>query len=116
MLYIDNELKLITTRANTAVNDIKSTSSAISLGVLRRFAPSTILIILSRNASPGFAVMRTMIWLEMTLVPPVTALLSPPDSLTTGADSPVTDDSFTRAAPSTTSPSPGIISPEFTRI
>ncbi len=52
----------------------------------------------------------------MTVVPPVTALRSPPDSRTTGADSPVTADSFTRAAPATTSPSPAIISCASTRI
>ena len=52
----------------------------------------------------------------MTVVPPVTALRSPPDSRTTGADSPVTAASLTRAAPATTSPSPAIISSASTRI
>ena len=48
------------------------------------------------------------------MVPPVTELKSPPDSLTTGADSPVIADSSTDAIPSMTSPSPGIISPADT--
>ena len=39
-----------------------------------------------------------MMRLAMTVVPPVTALRSPPDSRTTGADSPVTAASFTSAA------------------
>src|SRR6185312_1169216 len=45
---------------------------------------------------------------------PVTALRSPPDSRMTGADSPVMADSSTEATPSTTSPSPGMISPAST--
>ena len=47
-------------------------------------------------------------------MPPVTALLSPPASRITGADSPVMALSSTEAAPSITSPSPGICSPAFT--
>ena len=46
-----------------------------------------------------------------TFVPPVTALLSPPPSRMTGADSPVIADSSTDAAPSMISPSEGIKSP-----
>jgi hypothetical protein len=87
---------------------------AISLGVFWRVAPSTRLIIWSRNPSPGFAVMRMTRWSERTPVPPVTALLSPPASRMTGADSPVMADSSTDAAPSTTSPSPGMSSPAVT--
>ena len=45
---------------------------------------------------------------ESTLVPPVTAERSPPDSRITGADSPVIADSSTEATPSTISPSEGI--------
>ncbi len=48
------------------------------------------------------------------MVPPVTALRSPPLSRITGADSPVIADSSTEAMPSMTSPSPGIISPAET--
>jgi hypothetical protein len=48
---------------------------------------------------------------ERTLVPPVTADRSPPDSRMTGADSPVIADSSTLAMPSMTSPSPGMRSP-----
>ena len=55
--------------------------------------------------------MRTMIRSDSTLVPPVTALRSPPLSRMTGADSPVIADSSTEAMPSMISPSPGIISP-----
>ena len=47
-------------------------------------------------------------------MPPVTALRSPPDSRTTGADSPVIADSSTEAMPSITVPSPGIVSPAST--
>ncbi len=48
---------------------------------------------------------------ESTLVPPVTALRSPPLSRMTGALSPVMADSSTLAIPSITSPSPGMRSP-----
>jgi hypothetical protein len=87
---------------------------AISLGVFCRSAPSTRAIMRSRKLSPGRAVIRTTMPSESTVVPPVTAERSPPDSRTTGADSPVIADSSTRAMPSITSPSPGITSPGFT--
>ena len=90
-------------------------SRAISLGVFRRSAPSTIEIMRSRKVCPGSAVILIIISLAITVVPPVTALRSPPDSRTTGADSPVIAASLTSAAPFTTSPSPGIISFAFTR-
>src|SRR5664279_4835735 len=48
---------------------------------------------------------------DSTRVPPVTEDRSPPDSRTTGADSPVIADSSTLATPSTMSPSPGMMSP-----
>ena len=38
----------------------------------------------SRKVSPGLAVIRTLIQSEMTVVPPVTALRSPPLSRMTG--------------------------------
>ena len=85
--------------------------SAISLGVFCRLAPSTRAIIRSMKLSPGVWVIWTTIRSESTLVPPVTAHRSPPDSRITGADSPVIADSSTLAMPSTTSPSPGMISP-----
>ena len=69
--------------------------SATSLGVFCRFAPSTRLIIRSRNVCPGWAVMRMTMRSESTRVPPVTAERSPPDSRITGADSPVIADSST---------------------
>ncbi len=47
-------------------------SSAISLGVFWRLAPSTIAIMRSRNVSPGFAATRTTSQSESTRVPPVT--------------------------------------------
>ena len=68
----------------------------------------------SRNVSPGFDVILTIISSESTRVPPVTAERSPPDSRITGADSPVMADSSTEATPSTTSPSPGMNSPAMT--
>ena len=48
---------------------------------------------------------------ESTVVPPVTAERSPPDSRMTGADSPVMADSSTEATPSMISPSEGMWSP-----
>ena len=51
---------------------------------------------------------------DSTVVPPVTAERSPPDSRITGADSPVIADSSTEAMPSTTSPSPGMTWPAST--
>ena len=89
--------------------------SAISLGVFWRVAPSTRLIMWSRKPSPGLAVMRMSSVSDSTLVPPVTALRSPPVSRMTGADSPVMADSSTDAAPSMTSPSPGMTSPAWTK-
>ena len=59
--------------------------------------------------SPGRVVISTTIRSDSTVVPPVTADRSPPDSRMTGADSPVIADSSTDAMPSMTSPSPGII-------
>ena len=56
----------------------------------------------------------TTIQSDKTVVPPVTALLSPPLSRMTGADSPVMALSSTDAAPSITSPSAGICSPALT--
>ena len=88
--------------------------SAISFGVFCRCAPSTNAIIRSMKVSPGFDVISTTMRSDSTLVPPVTALRSPPDSRITGADSPVIADSSTDATPSTTSPSPGMISPAST--
>ena len=82
-------------------------SSAISLGVFCRLAPSTIAIMRSRNVSPGLAVMRTTSQSDSTRVPPVTLLRSPPLSRITGALSPVMALSSTEATPSITSPSPG---------
>ena len=88
--------------------------SAISLGVLRRSAPSTSAIIRSRNDWPGSWVISTTMRSLSTRVPPVTALRSPPDSRMTGADSPVIADSSTDAMPSMTVPSPGMTSPATT--
>ena len=51
---------------------------------------------------------------ESSLVPPVTAERSPPDSRITGADSPVIADSSTEPTPSITSPSAGMTSPAST--
>ncbi len=81
---------------------------AISLGVFWRLAPSTKVIIRSKKVCPRSAVMRITIRSESTLVPPVTAERSPPDSRITGADSPVMADSSTEAIPSTISPSDGM--------
>ena len=88
--------------------------SAISFGVFCRLAPSTSAIMRSMKVSPGLAVTRMTSQSESTLVPPVTAERSPPDSRITGADSPVMADSSTEATPSTTSPSAGISRPPCT--
>ena len=88
--------------------------SAISFGVFCRFAPSTRAIIRSMNVSPGLEVILTTIRSDSTVVPPVTAERSPPDSRITGADSPVIADSSTDATPWTTSPSPGMAWPAST--
>jgi hypothetical protein len=89
-------------------------SRAISFGVFLRCAPSTRPIIRSMNVLPGSVVIFTTIRSESTRVPPVTLDRSPPDSRTTGADSPVIADSSTEAMPEMMSPSPGITSPAVT--
>lgn len=68
----------------------------------------------STKLCPGFEVILTTMRSESTVVPPVTAERSPPDSRTTGADSPVMADSSTEAMPQTMSPSPGIVWPAAT--
>ena len=68
----------------------------------------------SRNDLPGSWVTSTTSWSERSLVPPVTAERSPPDSRITGADSPVIADSSTEPTPSMISPSAGMISPALT--
>src|SRR5580698_6688598 len=68
----------------------------------------------SRKVEPCAAVIFTLIQSEMTVVPPVTAERSPPDSRMTGADSPVIAASLTEATPSITSPSEGMLSPAST--
>src|SRR5262245_21074155 len=103
-----------TTIRKMIVNFTSSSDSAISFGVFWRSAPSTSRIIRSMKPSPGSAVIDTLIQSDKTLVPPVTAERSPPDSRITGADSPVIADSSTEAIPSTISPSPGISSPADT--
>ena len=97
------------------VNPTSRMSSAISLGVFCREAPSTSAIMRSRKVLPGSEVISTWMQSDSTFVPPVTALRSPPLSRMTGADSPVMADSSTEAMPSITSPSPGMISPAETR-
>ena len=107
------------TRVTTAIRKMivrpaSRMSNAISLGVLRRDAPSTRPIMRSRKVLPGSAVMRTTNQSLTTCVPPVTALRSPPASRITGALSPVTALSLTLATPSMTSPSDGTRSPAST--
>ena len=96
------------------VRDVRSTFSATSLGVFCRSLPSTRAIMRSTKVCPAGAVIRTTMRSESTVVPPVTAERSPPDSRMTGADSPVIADSSTLAMPSITSPSPGTVSPAAT--
>ena len=99
------------TMIKTSVNPAKSIVRAISLGVFWRLAPSTKAIILSKKLSPGSVVTITLILSDNTFVPPVTELLSPPDSRITGADSPVMALSSMVAKPSMISPSVGMVSP-----
>ena len=101
-----------TTTKKRAVSITSKILRAISLGVFCLDAPSTSDIILSIKFSPGFDVTLIIILSDKTFVPPVTALLSPPLSLITGADSPVMADSSTEAIPSIISPSAGIVSPD----
>src|SRR3990167_4910791 len=96
------------------VSPTSSRVSAISYGVFCRSAPSTSAIIRSRKPWPGLTVTRTRISSEMTRVPAVTALRSPPASRITGALSPVIAASLTDATPATTSPSDGMRSPVST--
>ena len=112
-LYCAKGCSVTTASRKISVRPAIRMLSAISLGVFWRSAPSTSAIMRSRNVSPGLDVMRIWIWSESTLVPPVTALRSPPDSRITGALSPVMTDSSTVAMPSITSPSPGMMSPGF---
>ncbi len=109
-----NGRRLTTTKMKIRVIAASRIPSAISFGVLRRSAPSTRAIIRSRKDLPGSWVISTTIRSERTRVPPVTAERSPPASRITGADSPVIADSSTEAMPSTTVPSPGIVSPTVT--
>jgi hypothetical protein len=104
----------MTASMKITVSEASRMFSAISFGVFCRLAPSTRAIIRSMKVSPGLDVIRTTIRSDSTRVPPVTAERSPPDSRMTGADSPVIADSSTEATPSTTSPSPGMISPAST--
>src|ERR1035441_10074907 len=114
-LYRAKGCSVTTASRNTKVSPEITMFKAISLGVFCRSAPSTRAIMRSRNVSPGLEVILILTQSESTLVPPVTALRSPPDSRITGALSPVMADSSTLAMPSTTSPSPGMVSPAFTR-
>ena len=109
-----NGRSVTTTARKTTVRPVSRIERAISLGVLRRDAPSTSRIMRSTNDWPGSCVISTTIRSDSTRVPPVTALRSPPASRITGADSPVMADSSTEAIPSTTVPSPGMTSPVST--
>src|ERR1035438_6510094 len=111
-----NGCRVTTASRKTRVSPAITILRAISLGVFWRCAPSTRAIMRYRQVSPGLEVMRTLIRSLNTLVPPVTALRSPPDSRMTGALSPVMADSSTLAMPSMTSPSPGMVSPASTRM
>ncbi|CAB3774007.1 hypothetical protein LMG30113_07400 [Burkholderia paludis] len=111
---VENGSSVAVASSITIVSATSRIVSAISFGVFLRFAPSTIAIMRSRNASPGLTATRTTIQSDSTRVPPVTDEKSPPDSRITGADSPVIADSSTDATPSITSPSAGIVSPAST--
>ena len=59
-LKIENGRSVTVARRKMMVSAASKMSSAISLGVFWRLAPSTIAIMRSRNVSPGLAVMRTI--------------------------------------------------------
>ena len=103
--------KVLTATRKMNVRLTSTTVRASSFCVRWRLAPSTNPIMRSRKVCPGGEVIDTTMRSDSTTVPPVTADRSPPDSRTTGADSPVMADSSTIAIPSTTSPSPGIACP-----
>ena len=113
--YLARPTNVTTAMRKMMVRPARRMSRAISLGVLRRSAPSTRAIMRSMKVEPGSAVMRMTSQSETTMVPPVTALRSPPASRMTGADSPVMALSLTLATPSTISPSEGTRSPASTR-
>ncbi len=92
---------------NTRVSPASNIESAISFGVFFLTDPSTISIILSRNVSPGSAVILILILSSRKVVEPVT--LSP-FTLNTAFDSPVIADSLKYPLPSAISPSVGTIS------
>ena len=96
---------------NSAVRLTSTMLRAISLGVFCRRAPSIIADHPVQERIAGFGGDAHDDAVAETLVPPVTALRSPPLSRTTGADSPVMADSSTVAMPSTISPSAGMKSP-----
>ena len=102
------------TARKTMVSATSRMVKAISLGVFWRLAPSTMAIMRSTKVSPGLTETCTTIQSDSTRVPPVTAEKSPPDSRTTGADSPVMALSSTEATPSMTTPSAGTTSPACT--
>src|SRR5579875_589011 len=104
----------MTASMKMTVSEASRMFSAISYAVFCRNTHSTRAIIRSMKVSPGLAVIFTTTRSDSTRVPPVTADRSPPNSRMTGADSPVMADSSTEATPSTTSPSPGMISPAST--
>ncbi len=113
-LYCENGNRVAVARTNTMVSATSRIVSAISFGVLRRLAPSTMAIMRSRKVSPGLTLHCTTSQSDSTRVPPVTEEKSPPDSRITGADSPVMALSSTEAPPSSTSPSHGMVSPAST--
>ncbi len=98
-------------RRKMIVNAERTICRAISLGVFCLLAPSIKLIIRSKKLCPDSDVTLIFKRSLKIFVPAVTALLSPPLSRMTGADSPVIADSSTVATPSMTSPSTGMISP-----
>ena len=113
-LYCENGNSVAVASTNTMVSATSRMVNATSFGVLRRLAPSTMAIILSRKVSPGLTLHCTTSQSDSTRVPPVTDEKSPPDSRITGADSPVMALSSTEAPPSSTSPSQGMVSPAST--
>jgi hypothetical protein len=96
-----------------AVREMRTISTATSLGVLGLFEASTSRIIWLMKLSSGFTVTFAFSVSLMSFEPPISGSVA---AFLTGIDSPVRSDSSTMATPSMTSESIGMMSPFSSRI
>ncbi len=94
----------------TKIPEIRSAKRC--MGALSSWASRTMRTIWARSASLPTLVARTVSTPVLLIAAPITPS---PSALSTGRDSPVTRDSSTDDAPSTTTPSTGIVSPGLMR-